>query len=68
MPSNSMWKIPLVRELAVVLAIKLVVIFTIKYLYFSDPVEVDAERLFDRAPAQRIELPCTQEQQTECNH
>jgi len=68
MRNDSMWKIPLVRELAVVLVIKLAVLFTIKSLYFSDPVKVDADKLLNRSPSQWIESPCTQEQQSECNH
>ena len=68
MQNDSMWKIPLVRELAVVLAIKLVVIFSIKSLYFSTPVTVNPDALFERTPAQTAELACTQPQATECNH
>ena len=37
---SSIFGIPLVRELAWVLVIKLVVIFVIKWQFFSDPVDM----------------------------
>ncbi|WP_430461247.1 cytochrome oxidase putative small subunit CydP [Thalassolituus sp. LLYu03] len=37
---RSVFSIPLVRELAAVLVIKLALIFVIKALFFSDPVEL----------------------------
>lgn len=39
----SIFSIPLVRELSVVLVIKLALIFVIAHLFFSDPVVVDHE-------------------------
>ncbi|MEZ5525773.1 MAG: hypothetical protein R3E62_12585 [Pseudomonadales bacterium] len=40
---GSIFAIPLVRELAVVLVIKLVVLFAIKDLFFSQPVTQEAQ-------------------------
>jgi hypothetical protein len=37
---KSIFKIPLVREITVVLLIKLAVIFAIKWQFFSDPVDL----------------------------
>jgi hypothetical protein len=37
---KSIFKIPLVREITVVLLIKLAVIFVIKWQFFSDPVDL----------------------------
>lgn len=37
---KPLFSIPLIRELTLVLIIKLVIIFTIKSLYFSDPVDI----------------------------
>lgn len=37
---KSIFKIPLVREITIVLLIKLVVIFAIKWQFFSDPVDL----------------------------
>ncbi|WP_283788519.1 cytochrome oxidase putative small subunit CydP [Bermanella sp. WJH001] len=37
---QSIFKIPLVREITLVLLIKLVVIFMIKWQFFSDPVDL----------------------------
>ncbi|GAB2190806.1 cytochrome oxidase putative small subunit CydP [Sessilibacter sp. MAH2] len=42
---NSWLTQPLVKELAVVLVIKLVVIFAIKWMFFSDPVDVKSQEL-----------------------
>lgn len=37
---QSVFRIPLVREITVVLLIKLAVIFVIKWQFFSDPVDI----------------------------
>lgn len=37
---QSIFRIPLVREIAIILVIKLVVIFTIKHFFFSNPVDM----------------------------
>jgi hypothetical protein len=42
---KPLFSIPLVRELTLVLIIKLVVIFTIKSLYFSDPINISSPEL-----------------------
>ncbi|MBB3101760.1 cytochrome oxidase putative small subunit CydP [Azomonas macrocytogenes] len=35
--TTSHWRIPLVRELAIVLAIKLVILIAIKMIWFTEP-------------------------------
>lgn len=40
-PEQSMFKIPLVREITLVLVIKLAVVFLIKWSFFSDPVDME---------------------------
>lgn len=39
--TTPLFRIPLVRELALVLFIKLMLIFLIRFLFFSDPVRLD---------------------------
>lgn len=34
---RSIWKIPLVKELAIILALKLVILFSIKAIWFNEP-------------------------------
>ncbi|WP_462382972.1 cytochrome oxidase putative small subunit CydP [Pseudomonas sp. Marseille-QA0892] len=36
-PSPSLWRIPLVREIAVILVIKLAILLTIKAIWFDAP-------------------------------
>lgn len=49
MARSSMFSIPLVRELALVLVVKLIIIFTLKLTFFSDPVDMgNAERVMSR--------------------
>jgi len=38
---QSIFKIPLVREITLVLVMKLAVVFLIKWSFFSDPVDMD---------------------------
>lgn len=45
MHRDSLLSIPLVRELFIVLLAKLLLIFVIAHLFFSDPVEIDDEGL-----------------------
>ncbi len=40
MAKKSLFSVPLVRELMVVLLIKLVLIFAIRIVWFSDPVDM----------------------------
>ena len=51
---KSIFKIPLVREIAIVLVIKLVVIFAIKWQFFSDPVDLTQA---NNSVEQRMGLP-----------
>tara|TARA_B100001063_G_C16284494_1_gene320758 strand:+ start:193 stop:411 length:219 start_codon:yes stop_codon:yes gene_type:complete len=37
---QSIFKIPLIREITLVLVIKLVLVFVIKWSFFSDPVDM----------------------------
>ena len=46
LPQKGIFSIPLIREITFVLVVKLVVIFTIKYFYFSDPIAFSADHLF----------------------
>ncbi|MFT0212392.1 cytochrome oxidase putative small subunit CydP [Pseudomonas sp. F1_0610] len=34
---HSIWKIPLVKELAIILVLKLVILFSIKAIWFNEP-------------------------------
>ena len=46
---RPLFSIPLVRELAMVLLVKLVIIFVLKHAYFSEPVDMtDAESVISR--------------------
>lgn len=57
-PKSSPWRIPLVRELAVILVIKLGVLLSIKALWFTEPMmpkngtEKVSERLFGSVAVQ----------------
>ncbi|WP_037027124.1 cytochrome oxidase putative small subunit CydP [Psychromonas aquimarina] len=42
---QGIFSIPLIREIAVILIIKVIVIFTIKHFYFSNPVPFDEDHL-----------------------
>lgn len=46
LPQKGIFSIPLIREITLVLVIKLIVLFTIGHFYFSDPVEFNADHLF----------------------
>lgn len=45
-PKDGIFAIPLIREITLILIIKIIVIFTIKHLYFSNPVPFNADHLF----------------------
>lgn len=49
LPKNGIFSIPLIREITLVLVVKVIVIFTIRYLYFSEPVSFNADHLFGEA-------------------
>lgn len=58
MPTQSLWRIPLVRELTVILLIKLALLLTIKAIWFDHPTvpadgsHVTSQHLLgDRAPS-----------------
>ena len=46
LPQQGIFSIPLIREITLVLIIKLIVLFTIGHFYFSDPVQFNADHLF----------------------
>jgi hypothetical protein len=46
LPQEGIFSIPLIREITLVLVIKLIVIFTIQHFYFSEPVTFNADHLF----------------------
>jgi hypothetical protein len=46
LPQQGIFSIPLIREITLVLVIKLIVIFTIQHFYFSEPVTFNADHLF----------------------
>jgi hypothetical protein len=46
LPQQGLFAIPLIREITVILIIKLIVLFTIHHFYFSDPVTFNADHLF----------------------
>ena len=45
-PKKGIFSIPIIREITVILVIKVMVLFTIQYFYFSDPVPFNADHLF----------------------
>lgn len=45
-PKDGVFSIPLIREITLILIIKVIVIFTIKHVYFSNPVPFDADHIF----------------------
>ncbi|WP_159972938.1 cytochrome oxidase putative small subunit CydP [Pseudomonas sp. 8Z] len=54
-PTSSPWRIPLVREIAVILLIKLVLLLSIKAIWFSAPTSpTDGQ---PRAAAHLLGLP-----------
>jgi len=58
LPQNGIFAIPLIREITLILIIKVIVIFTIRHLYFSDPVPFNAEHIFgeaDIAPSSSVQ-------------
>ncbi|MCJ8169490.1 cytochrome oxidase putative small subunit CydP [Atopomonas sediminilitoris] len=65
-PDRAWWRIPLVRELAVILLLKLALLLGIRAYWFDQPVvpvdgtERVAERLLSRVPA---ESPVSHEEQ-----
>ena len=46
LPQQGIFSIPLIREITLILVIKLIVIFTIRHFYFSEPVSFNADHLF----------------------
>lgn len=54
LPQNGIFSIPLIREITLVLIIKVIVIFTIKHFYFSDPVAFNEDHLFGEIATQEI--------------
>lgn len=53
---KSLWRIPLIRDIGIILIIKLIILFSIKAIWFSEPaMPVDnqagvAAHLFDSPP------------------
>lgn len=56
LPQHGIFSIPLIREITLVLIIKVIVIFTIKYFYFSDPVAFNDAHLFGEITSQEIPM------------
>ncbi len=46
LPQQGIFSIPLIREIALILIIKVIIIFTIKHFYFSNPVSFNEDHLF----------------------
>ncbi len=67
--TTSIWRIPLVREIGVILAFKLIILFVIKFIWFSHPALPDSgnqpidQHFFDNSNAQSMPLtmPPTEE-------
>ena len=61
-PPQSPWRIPLVREIAVILLVKLAILLTIKAVWFTEPTvpvngsERVSERLLGPAQPQSLSL------------
>ncbi|MFS2157431.1 cytochrome oxidase putative small subunit CydP [Pseudomonas sp. Pseusp122] len=57
---KSLWRIPLARDIGIILIIKLIILFSIKAIWFSEPgVPVDnqagvAAHLFDTPPVSQL--------------
>jgi len=56
LPQHGIFSIPLIREITLILIIKIIIIFTIKYFYFSDPVAFNEDHLFGEITSQEMEL------------
>lgn len=56
LPQDGIFSIPLIREITLVLIIKIIVIFTIKYFYFSDPIAFNEDHLFGEVTSQQMQL------------
>ncbi|HEY7864660.1 MAG TPA: hypothetical protein VIC51_01495 [Psychromonas sp.] len=56
LPQDGIFSIPLIREITLVLIIKIIVIFTIKYFYFSDPIAFNEDHLFGEVTSQQTQL------------
>lgn len=54
LPKKGLFSIPLIREITIVLILKLIILFTIKHFYFSDPVSFSADHLFGDVPQQPL--------------
>lgn len=54
LPQDGIFSIPLIREITLILIIKVIVIFTIKHFYFSDPVTFNEDHLFGEIATQEI--------------
>jgi len=48
-PDKGLFSIPIIRELTVVLIIKVIFIFALKVAYFSHPVPFNADHLFGKS-------------------
>jgi|GEM_PF-6113000 len=46
LPQQGIFSIPLIREITLILIIKVIVIFAIKHFYFSEPVAFNEDHLF----------------------
>ncbi|MFQ3176261.1 MAG: hypothetical protein ACJAYB_002488 [Psychromonas sp.] len=56
LPQHGIFSIPLIREITLILIIKIIIIFTIKYFYFSDPAVFNEAHLFGEVASQEILL------------
>jgi len=46
LPQQGIFAIPLIREITLVLVIKIIIIFTIQHFYFSERITFNADHLF----------------------
>lgn len=59
LPQQGIFSIPLIREITVILIIKVLVIFAIKHFYFSNPVPFDENHLFGEVASMEKSEPAT---------
>lgn len=50
LPKKGIFSIPLIREITIVLIVKLIILLTIQHFYFSDPIPFSADHLFGNVP------------------
>ena len=54
LPQQGIFAIPLIREITLVLVIKIIIIFTIQHFYFSERITFNADPLFGKVGSSHL--------------